>query len=72
MKRFHLIRKEDVSGVSGVGIIAKGVEFDDGYVMMRWLGKFHTLEGADSIEEIQAIHGHEGRTSVEWIDKEHG
>jgi hypothetical protein len=68
MRRFNLVRSEDVSGVSGTGIIAQGIEFDDGAVVMRWFGKFKTTEEADNIAHIIAIHGHEGRTSIEWLD----
>jgi hypothetical protein len=27
MKKFHLFRNKDYSGVSGVGVVAEGVEF---------------------------------------------
>jgi hypothetical protein len=30
MKRFHLFRNKDYSGISGVGVVAEGVEFTDG------------------------------------------
>jgi hypothetical protein len=37
MKRFHLERTEDASGVSGIGKIAEGIVFEDGTVGLRWL-----------------------------------
>jgi hypothetical protein len=70
VRRFQLVRSEDVSGVSGTGVIAQGVEFDDGHVAMRWLGKVKTTEEADAIADILIIHGHGGRTVVVWLDKE--
>ena len=37
MRIFSLVRHEDVSGVSGTGRVADGVEFNDGTVVLRWL-----------------------------------
>ena len=64
MKTFKLVRKEDVSGVSGTGLIAEGVIFHDGQVAMSWFGQLHTIEIAPDIDTITRIHGHEGRTEV--------
>ena len=65
MRIFQLIRTEDVSGVSGVGIIADGVEFPE-HVVLHWRN-YGTLGIFDSIEQLLAIHGHDGRTKVEWL-----
>ena len=66
MKTFKLRRLEDVSGVSGTGIVAEGVEFHDGQVVMSWLGVHHTMVVAPNIQEIERIHGHGGKSVVEW------
>ena len=66
MRRFHLVRSEDVSGVSGTGTIAEGVEFHDGQCVVSWFGRHHTIEVAPSIKDVEAIHGHGGRTRVKW------
>lgn len=66
MRTFKLIRRRDVSGVSGTGTVAQGVEFNDGKVAMRWLGKYRTTEIAHDIQTIIEIHGHDGATVVEW------
>ena len=66
MRTFRLVRKEDVSGVSGTGVIAEGVEWENKRVTLSWLGKHHTTENLDSIQEVEDIHGHEGRTEVVW------
>ena len=34
LKRFLLVRTEDVSGVSGTGVVAEGVMFPSGVVLM--------------------------------------
>lgn len=69
MRFFHLVRNEDVSGVSGLGKVAEGVVFHDGQVTMSWFGRFHTIEVAPNIEAVEAIHGHSGKTKVVWIDQ---
>ena len=67
MRLFNLVRTQDFSGVSGTGIVAEGVEFHDGQVVMSWFGQHHTLEVSPSIESIEKIHGHEGKSKVVWI-----
>ncbi len=40
MKKFWLKRIEDVSQVSGTGIVAEGIIFSDGVAVLRWLTAF--------------------------------
>lgn len=68
MKRFQFVRNEDVSGVSGTGIVFEGVQFTDGRVAIRWLSKLSTTAIYDNIETLIAIHGHEGKGHLEWLD----
>lgn len=69
MRRFVLLRNVDVSGISGTGIVAEGVEFNDGTVVIRWVtGDHHSTVVWDAIESVEAIHGHAGATTIEWID----
>jgi hypothetical protein len=35
-RRFALIRHVDYTGVSGIGVVAYGVTFADGQVVLRW------------------------------------
>lgn len=67
-ERFELHRIEDVSGVSGVGVVAEGVRFKDGTCAYRWLSGTATTNIADSIADIEAIHGHGGATRIAWVD----
>ena len=72
MRRFELVREKDISGVSGTGVVAQGVVFWDGAAAMRWFepaGHQSTSFYAD-IEDVIAIHGHSGATSVRFIDEE--
>lgn len=64
MKLFILQRDEDESGVSGTGIVAEGVIFHDGHVAMRWRTATRTTELLDSIEDVETIHGHHGKTKI--------
>ncbi|MDI6911494.1 hypothetical protein [Nocardioides sp.] len=68
MRRFRLIRDDDISGVSGRGHVADGVEFDDGRVVTRWRAAIAQTCVWDSIDHILAVHGHGGATRIEWID----
>jgi len=35
VRRFELQRDFDITGVSGIGIVARGVRFDDGVTVIR-------------------------------------
>lgn len=61
-----MVRDEDVTGVSGTGAVAQGVEFDDGTTVIRWCGDDRsTVVWADMAAAIR-IHGHDGRTRFEF------
>lgn len=66
MRTFRLVRDEDVTGVSGTGVVAEGVEFSDGAVVLKWVVGEHqsTVSWPRGIESVVAIHGHDGRTRV--------
>jgi len=67
MRNFRLVRTEDVSGISGTGIIAEGVQFSSGKCVLAWTTEYQSVAVYDSIEELDAIHGHNGRTHIEWL-----
>jgi hypothetical protein len=70
MRRFKLYREVDVSGISGTGNVAEGVEFSDKSVVLRWciLPQLCSVNFYASIEAVEKIHGHEGNTRIDWID----
>jgi hypothetical protein len=68
LRRFQLVREVDVSGVSGTGVVAYGVEFPDGVVVTRWDARIAQTCVWESIADVEAIHGHNGCTVVEWLD----
>jgi hypothetical protein len=66
MKSFWLVRDVDVSGTSGTGVVAEGVVLTCGKAVMSWLTKYRSVAMYESIEELEIIHGHNGRTRVVW------
>jgi hypothetical protein len=68
-RRFHLYRHADETGVSGTGIVAEGVQFQDGVVSMRWCVKpARSTTSYDNVPDVTTIHGHDGKTEIVWID----
>jgi len=78
-RRFRLVRDEDETGVSGTGVVAVGVEFPSGAVVFEWRNDrnddlrttsngLSVKPGPDGIPDTEEVHGHGGRTRVEWID----
>lgn len=67
-RRFQLVRQIDETGISGTGIVAHGVEFTDGTCAMRWKSAHKSTALYDNMKDLDAIHGHNGATVIEWID----
>lgn len=68
MRRFVLYRDRDISGVSGTGLVAEGVQFADGTAVLHWLLAVTSTVVYANIEDLVAVHGHGGATQVRWID----
>lgn len=66
LRKFHIERHEDVSGLSGTGIVAVGVMYPTGLCIMEWVTPIKSLGQYHSIADLEALHGHEGRTKVVW------
>jgi hypothetical protein len=73
VRTFVLRRNQDVSGVSGTGVVAEGIEFSDGVVALRWLvpagnpgsGNPTSVVFHDNgMASVEKIHGHSGATEV--------
>lgn len=67
-RRFALIRHVDYTGVSGIGVVAYGVAFADGQIVLRWCSSHPATSMWASMDDLLAVHGHGEATSVEWID----
>jgi hypothetical protein len=66
-----LIRDEDVSGVSGTGVVAEICQFSNDKVVTAWLGEWGSIvvwdnELHEAIEKVKYIHGHDGATRIVW------
>ena len=78
---FWLVRDVDITGISGTGVVADGVQFPDGTVVMRWcaVDNAHAKRGVkpttqvhDDLESAIALHGHNGATRIVWVDSPPG
>ena len=67
-RRFWLQRDADITGISGTGIVATGVEFADGQVAVKWLGQWSSLVIWPDIEALIHVNGHGGKTRIVWLD----
>jgi hypothetical protein len=65
-RAFHLERDTDVSGISGTGTVAEGIEFSDGTVALRWLSDWPTsvVFHDRGMAAVEAVHGHSGSTRI--------
>lgn len=68
IKKFYLLRHEDINSNSGVGIVAVGVKLPSGKCIMEWLSNEITETIFESVEQIIRIHGHQGDTELVWDD----
>lgn len=75
-RRFRLVRSQDPTGISGTSVVAEGVQFTDGTVVLRWL-KAGTARPEhvkpttvihDDVDSVIGLHSHNGMTTVEWLD----
>ncbi|MFD7793580.1 hypothetical protein [Streptomyces sp. NPDC059759] len=73
---FRVHRAEDVSGVSGTGVIAEGVQFSTGWVVTHWLDQPPMWEPKTDVwyhkgtGPITKVHGHGGATRIVWTRDE--
>lgn len=79
-RRFEVHRQQDMTGVSGVGVVADGVQFPDGTTVVRWRELAeddpHYVRGVRAttvvfpgVEAVAALHGHDGATRLVWLDE---
>jgi hypothetical protein len=66
LRKFYLERLEDVSGNSGIGIVAVGVMYPSGFCVMEWTTPIKSMGIYHSIAELEALHSHGGKTVIKW------
>lgn len=65
LKEFYLFRKKDVSGVSGEGVVARGIVLESGRAVLEFVNSVHTsINIYNSLDDIKLIHGHNGNTEI--------
>lgn len=67
-RRFELHRQTDVSGISGTGIVADGVVWEDGSATIRWRGDRPSIVHWQDIAHAESVHGHGGFTEFVFLD----
>jgi hypothetical protein len=68
MRRFHLQRDVDLTGISGTGKVAEGVVFSNGWVALTWLTRYTSVVFYPLIDAVREIHGHDGKTRIIFED----
>jgi hypothetical protein len=68
VRPFHLERVEDVHGVSGTGRVAEGCVFSNGWVALTWLTAHTSVAFYPSMDHVEAVHGHNGKTRIVFED----
>lgn len=68
-RRFQLVRDVDETGISGTGAVAEGVVTPLGTAAMAWLTEHRSVAFYASIAEVEAIHGHNGKTRIVFVDE---
>jgi hypothetical protein len=49
-------------------VIAFGVAFTDGHVVLRWCSTHPATSAWNSLDDMLAVHGHREDTIIQWID----
>jgi hypothetical protein len=61
-RTFQLVRDVDVTGKSGTGVVAEGIEWSNGKVTVAWLTQWPSIATFDDLDDLLGAHGHEGST----------
>jgi hypothetical protein len=69
MRRFVLDRTEDATGTSGTGVVAEGVQFSNGQVVIHWISQLEAINVYANAVVLDKLHGHGGRTTIRWVDE---
>lgn len=76
-RRFELVRHHDPTGVSGTGVVARGIEFPSGTAVIEWDAIDADIDaenglavkpGPDGVAAVLEVHGHGGSTTIRWLD----
>lgn len=60
-----------IAGKPSIGVVAWGVAFPDGVCVTRWcVSAIRQTCVWSSLRDLEAVHGHGGKTEVVWLDEE--
>lgn len=62
----HIMRHEDVHGVSGTGKIADVFEATNGKCIVVWISAHSSTNIYDNVKHVESTHSHGGKTMVVW------
>jgi len=63
-KEFYLLRAEDISGISGTGLVARGCVFPSGVAILEFNSLHSSINHYKSLNDVLLIHGHDGKTKI--------
>lgn len=58
------MRIVDETGISGTGMVARGVIMPSGLAVMEWQTFHSSVAIYKNIADVEAIHGHNGKTQL--------
>jgi hypothetical protein len=61
---YYLLRKTDVNGVSGTGVVGLIAKYPDGTCVLQWLTYTSSIGVYKSLEDLIEVHNHGGATVV--------
>ncbi len=64
IKPLYLLRHEDVTGTSGLGVVAMGAQYPSGHVVIEWLSVVSSINIYSSVASLEEVHSHNGATEV--------
>jgi len=66
-RRFLLIR-DDHDATNAPGVAAEGVVFSSGKVCLNWLNYPRSVQGLDSMAELNMVQSQNGISRIQWVD----
>ena len=64
---FNLVREVDSTGLSGTGIVAQGIQFDNGNVVVCWLLNISSIVLFENLEDFKSVSCSHSRSEVKFI-----
>lgn len=67
-KLFVIIRETDNTGISGIGIVADGVQFKNGKCVLCWRGKIQTIVIHENIKSVMQLSCSHSKSKIKWLN----